>query len=396
MGFYQKLLLFLLLLLLPSQLAFHFWPSWSLVNGIRVDYLSPTIYLTDIIIIGLFISSRLRIHISLPVIIFIILNTLNSTLPLLTIYKWFRVLEYFWLYKYLTNYYELKTMNSALLLSILWTSALAWIQFIKQSSLGGLTWWLGERTFSVSTPGIAKIALGFGTWDLGLALRPYATLPHPNALAGFLLVSGLILICFNNSPWRPPLKLRGGLEGVILPWAGVVVSLLTVPLTFSRTAIALEILILLIWIQPLIFKILLLFFSFYFLVSITGSAVSIPNRISLNRTALSAIKQSPFFGIGLGNFIPYTLNSLRQPVHNIYLLLVSELGLPAAFAISYWLLAISKKLLSIKHYALSIAILVVATTGLADHYWLTLHQNTLLLVLLLALIKIKSSINYEL
>ena len=44
-------LFYLLLLLLPTQLGKHFWPTFSYVLGTRVDYLSPTLYLTDIIIL---------------------------------------------------------------------------------------------------------------------------------------------------------------------------------------------------------------------------------------------------------------------------------------------------------------------------------------------------------
>ena len=44
------------LCLLPTQLGKHFWPGWSLISGIRVDYLAPTIYLVDIIVIMMIIS----------------------------------------------------------------------------------------------------------------------------------------------------------------------------------------------------------------------------------------------------------------------------------------------------------------------------------------------------
>ena len=53
----KKLLLFedfffvLLIFLIPSQLAYHFWPNWAFVGGVRVDYFAPTIYLTDILIV---------------------------------------------------------------------------------------------------------------------------------------------------------------------------------------------------------------------------------------------------------------------------------------------------------------------------------------------------------
>src|ERR1035437_9579523 len=42
---------YLLLLFLPTQFGKHFWPNFSYVYGIRIDYLSPTLYFTDVLII---------------------------------------------------------------------------------------------------------------------------------------------------------------------------------------------------------------------------------------------------------------------------------------------------------------------------------------------------------
>ena len=52
----HRWLFYLLLLLIPTQLGYHFWPDFAFVNGIRVDYLAPTIYLTDLLILGIGIS----------------------------------------------------------------------------------------------------------------------------------------------------------------------------------------------------------------------------------------------------------------------------------------------------------------------------------------------------
>lgn len=50
-------LIALLVLLSPSQLGIHFWPEWSLVDGIKIDFLSPTIYFTDLLFLGTLIIS---------------------------------------------------------------------------------------------------------------------------------------------------------------------------------------------------------------------------------------------------------------------------------------------------------------------------------------------------
>jgi len=44
-------LFYLCLLLLPTQLGRHFFFDFSLISGIRSDYLAPTVYLTDIVIV---------------------------------------------------------------------------------------------------------------------------------------------------------------------------------------------------------------------------------------------------------------------------------------------------------------------------------------------------------
>src|SRR3990167_1779300 len=51
----EQLIFYLILLFLPTQFGRHFWPSFSFIYGIRVDYLSPILYLTDILIFFLFI-----------------------------------------------------------------------------------------------------------------------------------------------------------------------------------------------------------------------------------------------------------------------------------------------------------------------------------------------------
>lgn len=363
--------LFLLILLLPSQLSHHFWPSWSLINGIRSDYLSPTIYFTDLIIAGIFLISRLHVRIPIPVIIFVVLNIFFSINPLVSIYKWIRVYEYYWLFKYLISRsnYTLNAIRYTLPLAVLWTAVLAWWQFSIQHSVGGLWYWLGERTFSISTPSIAKLFLDLRILNLGFILRPYATMPHPNALAGFLLVSGLILYFFNTS------KGRG------IGQMAIIIAGLTVLITFSKSAILIEIALIILWLVKKYNKLLLILFIvpvvLYFY--LPSSPNSIPERILLNQKAVETIQKLPLFGVGLGNSVSL-LPSLRQPTHNIFLLLASELGLPAALIIGYFVI---KNLFKIP-------VIVILMTGLVDHYWLTLHQNILLLVVLLALIKIQS------
>lgn len=379
------MLLFFLILFLPSQLGFHFWPSWSFVSGVRIDYLSPTLYFTDLLIFFLIFIYRPRIKIPLFIIIYSVFNIFFSLSPLLSLYKWLRVLEYFLLFKSLYMIPNTKYMiQKGLALAVIWTSILAWSQFTVQSSTGGLWYWLGERTFNVATPGIAKFSL------LGHELlRPYATFPHPNALAGFLLVSGLI-IYFSKPKTKFLLNIK---------YLTLIIVALTIPLTFSRTAIILELLLVIYFFVPK-FKKLLIIFSFlilptYLTTHYSQLSTSLTDRLWLIQKSIVAIQKSPLSGLGLGTF-PIFQPSLTapsfslqfQPVHNIFLLLISELGLP--FVI-YLFIKIAKSIIHNSEF--KIPVLIILATGLVDHYWLTLHQNLLLLVVLAANLHIQSTHN---
>jgi hypothetical protein len=110
-GKLSKILLFCLVLLIPTQLGKHFWFNWSSVLGIRVDYFSPTVYLIDLVFLVWMIINclgqnkrKIRFNFSLLlVLIFIGLNVLVSVNKWLAFYKWIRLGELvyfgFWVFK---------------------------------------------------------------------------------------------------------------------------------------------------------------------------------------------------------------------------------------------------------------------------------------------------------
>ena len=110
----HKLFFSLLLILLPTQLGYHFWPEWAVVLGRRGDYLAPTIYLTDVLIgltlVSWIIDSRKKFSIkqrNFKLLFFIlgfaILNIFFAQNQPVAIYKWLKVLEFgllgFYIYK---------------------------------------------------------------------------------------------------------------------------------------------------------------------------------------------------------------------------------------------------------------------------------------------------------
>ncbi len=393
----KKLLLSLLILFLPTQLAYHYWPDWSLLFGIRIDYLSPTIYFTDILVMLLvapFVFSNIQAfrdfllkHRLQSVLLFayLFLNVAGSLSPALSFYKWMRIFEYllFCLFVFYNKSLVKTTLVRVLPVTLLWTCTLAFAQWLHHGSLNGLFYWLGERQFTVDTPGIALSKL-FET----VSLRPYATLPHPNALAGFVSVSWLLWLQCNKKRrwWLLPLSLIV-LFTVLLTesfavWIAAPASYILVKaLPQNRLRLVVFLLLLVSIASPLFFEATHGIFPFL------GENSS--ERIGLALVAGAMIAASPLIGIGLGAFVrelpsgvlllPQTfrvaLSGVLQPVHNVPLLLFAETGLLGVFLLHYLL----------SRRTLTIALLTVIIVSLVDHYWITLHQPLLLLALVVGL-----------
>ncbi len=134
-----------------------------------------------------------------------------------------------------------------------------------------------------------------------------------------------------------------------------------------------------------------------FLISAREQAVSL--RAFYNQTAFSIIKEHPFLGIGLGNFVweikqlLHLLASwLHQPVHNIYLLIASETGLIGLVLFLVFIFELLKQLnepsaASRQQYRLLLLIVFcLLFIGLFDHFFWTLQQGQLIWWLVLGMI----------
>lgn len=386
------LLLYLLALFLPTQLGYHLWPSWAHVYGLRVDFLSPTIHFTDLLLLILLLFNlrpllNLLAKYRLQAVILLLVittNLLTSLIPLNTLITWLRylLLFNFSFVIFKLDLPKLKNFFILLSLSTIFISLIAVAQFITSGSLDGFFYYLGERHFNLSTPDIAKTTYLSST----LYLRPYSTFSHPNSLAGYLLVMLLLLYSLIKK-----LKINQKLF-----FLSAALILLTLLLTFSRSAI----LALLIFLplslsanikQHLPKLVLPLLFSITILSTLLPTTLikdkSYSERIFLNKKALTTITSHPVTGIGLNNFIPklVTLNPnqnflLAQPAHNIYLLLLCELGLLSFITLLFTFKSFIKPQ-TLHHLPL----LAILFTGLFDHYWLTLPQNQLLLFIVLGI-----------
>jgi hypothetical protein len=382
----------LLLIFLPTQLSYHFWPAWSYVFGFRIDFMAPTLYLTDmfslIVIVLNFKIYRKFIKILALIFLLAIINCLFSVSLFESIYKWIKIFEVFLIGLYFSKQKILKTTTvfKTILYSSIPVSVLGILQFFLGSTLGGIFYWLGERHFNLNTPGIALVSI------LGSDhLRSYSTFSHPNSLAGFL---GVVLIGFmfgnkvfskkiyllNLTPLLICFLLTFSLSSIL---GFFVISILS--LVIYKRYIAKFFIILLINTYPLL-SLIYMFVSERLLNIHPYITKNISERLDLNIIALKIISNNFFTGVGLGNFITstikytgiYTYSWLLQPVHNGYILIFSELGIVGVLFFYFFLNKLLNRNFIYKNFKFLFIFTFILLTGFTDHYWLTLQQNIML------------------
>lgn len=409
---FQSIVFFTLILFLPTQLGKHFWPAFAFVDGIRVDYLSPTIYVTDILVVLYILLSLPNIRIPkifLPILLFVSIGIFLSVNPFAGWYALIKFVEFALLGITIAHTFKKHVQRVvagiSLGLGILMESGIAFLQFLHQGSIGGLLYFLGERTFSSDTPGIANASI-----NGQLILRPYATLPHPNVLAGYMLISLLLMVGLLGK--TPSKKMFVFL--VITCVAGI----LGIFLSLSRSAIVLTVVLGIIFFFWKVFRAKkrsqILFVFFTILVGISFLSIfssllfgrftfsltdeSVVEREQLTMAAVQMIEKSPVFGVGFGNFFTSVAERgiyssfflLLQPVHNIFLFLAATAGLPFLFFALRFLwktLTALFKTSSENFYmtALFVSLLSILLLGQLDHYFVTIQQGQLLTTLVLGL-----------
>lgn len=401
----ERIIFFLTILFLPIQLGKHFWPEFSIVSGVRIDYLSPTLYLSDFFILLLIFVGRKKIFRSIflthKVFILFLLSTflgvILSKSPAAGMFGVLKFLEMILFGVYVSQ--ALRYQNTffkdtvlAFAISGVFESFLGTLQFLNHGSLNGIFYFFGERMFTSSTPGIANASI-YGE----LMLRPYATFPHPNVLAYFLLVSFFLLFF---SLYRFTKIMR------MVSWAVLCLFGATLFLTLSRTALLFFIVSLLVlfvqgfkqnrWLligfaAILIGGLMLTPIGARFLqTSILEEAVQ--ERVQLLTLSWKLFQTHPLFGVGLSNLFFYEsslissrLTFLFQPVHNTYLLLLAETGLIGFSCMLVFLYKTGREVFRKKHALALVLFASVLALGLFDHYFLTVQQGQLLAALVFGL-----------
>ena len=408
---------YLLILFLPTQLGKHFFPAFTFIYGLRIDYLSPTLYLTDILIFLIFIFSfknilKLLIQKYKNILVYFLLFLLfllvgisaskNQLSGLVGIIK---IIEYVYLGVFF--YLNFNNLNKKLfillfILGIFFESLLSLGQYFNKGSFQGLLYFLGERSFNQQTPGIANASI-----NGELMLRPYGTFSHPNILSGYILLSSVLILSFKETLNKNLIKLV------------LIFSTLGIFISFSRVAMVTWIIFLLTYFLIAMVKkyknlklnttflkeglMVLSIVLIFFLILLSNSIVlerftlfsfsdeSVTQRVSLINSSFNMIIKSPVFGVGINNFLnnlepEFNNPILIQPVHNIFLLVFSQIGIIGFFAFMYLFFKSFTRVIALnKNIFIKLSLLtVIILIGLFDHYLLTIQQTQILFTIIVS------------
>jgi len=371
-------LVFALFFFLPVGWAKHWLIAGSLVNGVLVDYLMPDFWFQDLLalLVVLLASyrvgelSRWRINFKMLFgFLLIAISIFRSSIPLVSLVYAARFFLALLTALSLRVIFQkepklVKTAYLGLAGAVVWTNLLAISQLVNQGTVLGW-WFLGEPIFSLGSGGVKKVRI-FGR----VFVTPIATFPHSNVLAGFALISALIFASRRK---------RNRLEQLAL-----ILSLFSLLFSFSLFTWLIALLIFLWHYWPILIPI------FYILYSIFYSSPSLFRRLALIKLAFRIMAAQPLWGVGWGCFVKKLpdywqqlslTDRFLQPVHNIFLIVISELGLLGSLGLLVILGKLYKKLLvnipSIPYTLYSMLFL-----GLFDHYFWTTTQGVYMLFLL--------------
>lgn len=301
--------------------------------------------------------------------------------------------------------------------SAVFQAIVGFLQFFNQKSLG--LRFLGESALGPQIGGAAKIAVGGGQ-----LLRAYGTFPHPNILGAFLMLGLFCLFYFwlrRQSEWRWRISFRN-LASDLAFGVAIFAVVFGLFLTFSRAAwtialvLSFALVVLCVFLARyrhqaarlfiLLFVVCWLLFANFSDFILPRAAISVYEpavayRLKYNELASTLIKNNPL-GIGIGNQVIYSVKNeiyqkfgmdkvwQWQPIHNIYFLMASEIGVFGLLAFlgfvflkfDIWNLFGTRSL----EFGISTAMLLsLLLFGLADHFLWTLQPGRLMLWLVLGI-----------
>ncbi len=283
------------------------------------------------------------------------------------------------------------SLMGAGIIQALWAAG----QFLTQSTFANK--WLGVAIHPLIQGGTSVVLTSAGRW-----LRAYAGQVHPNVLGGLLVITCLVTVWLYINA-----KLKNQNTKLFLVF--YFIQLIGLFFAFSRGAwLALFITIGLWWWKnqeqrKYLFKVGMLLITVFVVLGAIywqptlgrifgGSKLeqqSIEDRAGSVKESSGLLKQVWWRGTGIGNYTyflsqnnPWLKACYYQPVHNVFLLVLTELGV-VGLILFLWLLtsAFLRKPFAIS-YLLLAAVLIMA---MFDHYWWSVPSMFLLFWFILVL-----------
>ncbi len=367
-----------LLFILPFNLTLQLKFSTEYIQGISSNYLVPTLSILDIFVFLTLIFAFFKRNSfkKIPKIFFLTLLTFflvkifldwNLVSSILVLRLYFYIFTAYILFQNVSFKKHINLFGLVLLVSVIIQFLVGLLQFRYGHSLG-LTF-LGESQ-------VVKGMFGSSFVELNevLFLRSYGTFPHPNILAGYLFL--IVLFCM------PFLKKKIFLITPIL-------STVLIFLTFSRITIFL---VLILWLLffcikfffkqkiLLVYPLILTRFTNIF----TQEDSSFFERMELVRVSKEVMKEYPYWGIGVGRFL-YAIETfpvynakgflLLQPVHNVFLLLLSEYGFVFGVPLLVFLLYLFIRAFQKGGWLMRFLVISIVIIASFDHYFITIPQG---------------------
>lgn len=398
----EKIGLIAIIALIPTQLGRHWWPEWSLVGGIRVDYLSPTLYLIDVVWLG-WTAARMaggkwrEFGVKWWWVALALINIAVAGNKWAAVEGWARWWQWWTVIRVAAD--QRQEVKKALMrivpFWVLVEAGLSLAQVVGGGNVGGIFYWLGERRFSLNSVGSALWSVDGEEW-----VRAMGTFSHPNSLAGFTLLLAGWWWSIRDS-WR---KTRWGLALGVAVGAGMGIIMV---LTASRT----------VWVvaagaglwagikygklKEKIGWTAIVAGGVILLVGVIGREYEMKNffggwddgsaqkRLELAGAAKEMIGARPITGVGMKNWwneqvkTEFRAGGWRQPVHNVVGLGWAETGL---VGMVLTLVTIGGWMRNKPRGRWVWALGIIGLTGMVDHYWITLPQNRWLWGLILAII----------
>jgi len=305
--------------------------------------------------------------------VFAFASLAQAALVDVAVYRFIKLAEFTFLFFYVASY--ARTIGIKLILGVfvasgVFQSILAILQFARQSSLGLEIF--HESILAIGLKGVAEISVGGVEF-----IRAYGTFPSPNVLAGFL---GICLFFMFYLYVKDKALFAGSFSPAINALSFLVVFLLSfgLILTFSRGVIIFFIFSTILFFAGILLLeklkkyrkqamslAVLVIVSWALIVAalwpevsarVFESSVSEPaiqERLFFNEVGLDTVRQNYpqlFFGVGIGNFVHHYMQffpglapHLYQPVHNIFILIASEIGILGLIAFVLFLVGLAWK-----------------------------------------------------